>query len=208
MIVFTMTDTTKAAMVAALAAHGTDRLAVLGLGRVQREDSALATGAVMAAWPMDQDGLHRVHVSDDAGYIAWRAFIIAEIAAGRGLREKLDGYREALGIETRPAYDYVCLATKGLGIRPCKDADHDEWSTGTTYVVLSGAMTEPRKRWAKSAWHQRAKAHEALVEAGLAVPGRNTWYPQAYCLFDEPKRVVPAPTLSPAEDDALSSLAA
>jgi hypothetical protein len=209
MILFTTNAETKDSMVAALAAHGTDRLAVAGLGRVRREDSALATGAVIAAWPADDDGSYRIALNDPAAMIAWRAFILAEIAAGRGERTKhRAGYCAALGIQTEPAYEYACAAAKGYGVRPCADADHDSWSNATEWVVASGGAADPRKRWARSSWRGRANAHEALAAAGLALPVRNTWSPIATCLFSQPKRVVPTPVLTLAEDDAIASLAA
>lgn len=209
MFVFTMNSTTTEAMIAALAAHGTDRLAVVGLGRVARDDSALATGALMSVWPADEDGMYRVALSDNAGLIAWRAFIIAEIAAGRGLQDKhLSGYRAALGIETEPAYDYACAAAKDFGVRPCADADHDSWSDGTEWVVESGDMPDPRARWSRSSWGGRVRAHERLAEAGLALPGQYKWSPIATCLFSQPKRHVTAPSLSLVEDAAIASLAA
>ena len=209
MILFTMNAATTEATMAALAAHGADRLAVVGLGRITRDDSAPATGGLMKVWTPDDDGLYRVALNDNAGLIAWRSFIIAEIAAGRGLRDKhLAGYRAALRVETEPAYHYVCAAAKGYGVRPCADADHDSWSNATEWVVESGDMTDPRKRWARSSWRGRANAHEALAAAGLALPGRSTWSPVATCLFSQPKPHLPAPTLSSAEDAAIASLAA
>ena len=74
--------------------------------------------------------------------------------------------------------------------------------------MLDGVMDESRKRWARSAWRQRAKAHEAFAAAGLAIRGRSTWNPKATCLFEEPDPIVPAPKLAPIDDDALTRFVA
>ena len=208
MINFVMNSETKAAIVAALAEHGADRLALVGLGRIRREDSALATSSILMAWPADGDGLHRVALSDTAALIVWRAYILAEIAAGRGRRADLDGYCASLGVETEPAYDYVVAAVRGcrIRIRPCADADHDSWSAGVEWVVENGDMPDPKKHWASSMWSNRARAHRALAESGLALPGQRTWGPVATCLFDQPERAIAPPTLTPAESDALAGL--
>lgn len=208
MINYVMNSKTKAAVVAALAEHGTDRLTMLGLGRIRREDCALATATVLSAWPADADGMYRVALSDTAALIVWRAYILAEIAAGRGRRADLDGYCARLGVRTEPAYEYVVAAVRGCGIRirPCADADHDSWSAGVEWVVENGGLPDPRKTWASSAWSQRARAHRALAEVGLALPGRRTWDPASTCLFDQPERAIATPTLTPAESDALADL--
>jgi triphosphoribosyl-dephospho-CoA synthetase len=57
------------AVAAAISAYGTDRLATAGLGRVRREDSALARSGIVGSWPADQDGMCRVALSDHAGMI-------------------------------------------------------------------------------------------------------------------------------------------
>jgi hypothetical protein len=89
------------------------------------------------------------------------------------------GTTPALGIETEPAYEFVCKLTKGHGIRPCADVDHDGWSRATGWVVMDGDATDPRGQWASSIWRGRAEAHAVHAAVGLAVPGRGTWYPQA-----------------------------
>jgi hypothetical protein len=125
MIVYTVTDETKAAVVAALAAHGSDCLALAGLGRIAKEDSALATGAIVAVWPADADGMYRIALNDAAGMIVWRAYMCAEIAAGRGKRRNVGRYCDALGVEARTAHAYVVAAVKGTGMRPLAG---DSWS--------------------------------------------------------------------------------
>lgn len=203
-----MTLEKRAAMVVALQAHGTDRLSVAGLGRVHRNDSALVTAAIVSVWPAEADGTLKVALTDVAGFIAWRAFILAEIAAGRGKRSDIAGYCATLGVETREAYEYVCVAAKGHGVRPCADADHDDWSEGTGWVAFSGRSAEPRNRWARSAWARRANAHRSLAAAGLALPGQPTWCPVATCLFDEPAPVAPMHMLSPTDAAALMVIGA
>lgn len=208
MITFTVNTETRDALAAALDSHGADRLANVGLGRIKAYDTARATAAIVAAWPTAEDGMHRISLSDTAGFINWRAFILSEVAAGRGkLDDHLQGYCQSLGISTVQAYDYVCAAAKGLGIRPCKDADHDAWSAGVRWVALSGNVADPRRTWARSAWHQRARAHEVLAAAGLTYPIRNTWTPVATCLFVQPKRDEPRPTLSLADEAAIARFA-
>ncbi len=204
MIVYTMTAQTKAAIVAALAAHGADRLAVAGLGRVLRGDSALTTAAFLSAWPVDPDGKYRVALNVAAGMIAWRAYILEEIALGRGRRDNIAAYCQALGIETRQAFHYVMAVLKGSGMRACAFGC---WSENTKFVACSGNVPEPRKQWARSAWAGRARAHAALAEVGLALPNRPIWRPLATCLFDEPVLVKPARFLAPADEEALTRLA-
>jgi hypothetical protein len=204
MIVFTMDAVTKAAVVAALEAHGADTLTLVGLGRVRAEDSALATGAVMSVWPADDDGKFRIALTDTAGVIAWRAYMAAEIAADRGKRMHLGRYGDALGVDFRTDYKYVAEAVKGTGLRPVSGAS---WSDGTMWVACDGDVADPRKRWARSAWRGRATAHEKLAEVGLAVRGQPTWKPLATCLFDAPMAVTPSPVLAPADDAAIAELA-
>jgi hypothetical protein len=206
MIVYTMNADTKGAVVAALAAHGTDRLAMVGLGRVARDDSALATGAIVGAWPADADGLYRIALTATAALILWRAFMCAEIAAGRGKRRDIGRYCDALGVEVYTAYEYVVAALKGTGMRPLAGVG---WSDNTMWVACDGeGIADPRKRWARSAWRGRAKAHETLAQVGLAVRGQPTWQPRATCLFAAPLSVTPAPVLAPADEEALTWLAA
>ncbi|UYO45727.1 hypothetical protein KQX63_06855 [Rhodopseudomonas palustris] len=207
MILYTVTEETRDAVVAALGAHGSDRLATIGIGRIRREDSVPVTAAIVAAWPADDDGLHRIWLSNTAGYIAWRAFILGEIAAGRGLRSAIDSYKAALGIETVPAFDYVCSVVQGKGLRPCKDAGRCCWSAGVTWVVADGNMDHPRKKWKSSAWYQRAHAHEVLADVGLALPGQYRWSPRATALFCQPRLTTPRPVLSPADDAAIAAIA-
>ncbi|MBB5046855.1 hypothetical protein HNR60_001604 [Rhodopseudomonas rhenobacensis] len=201
MIIYTMTQETKTALVAALRAHGTDPLATCGLGRIRRDDDALATEGIVAAWPADADGMYRIALDDKSGLLAWRCYMLAEIAAGRGRLADRDDYESALGISTVPAFEYVCAAAKGRGVRPCRDADHDFWSSGTSWVVNPDRAREPKGRFSGSAWRGRADTHRALAGAGLALPGRNVWSPVATALFVQP-RPAPAPVAMAAEDDA------
>jgi hypothetical protein len=205
MIIYTMTAQTKAAMVAALEAHGADRLALAGLGRVSKDDCALATAAIVSVWPADADGMYRVALKATAGLIAWRTYMLAEIAAGCGKRRNIGRYCDALGVEVYTAYDYVVAALKGTGMRPLAGIS---WSDNMMWLACDGEVAEPRKRWARSAWRGRAKAHETLAEVGLAVRGQPTWNPLATCLFDAPLSVTPAPALAPVDDAAIAELAA
>ncbi|TWI70544.1 hypothetical protein IQ16_03717 [Bradyrhizobium huanghuaihaiense] len=204
MIIFSVSREFKAALVAGLTAHGTDRLVLAGLGRVSRENSAAAIAAVIAAWPAEPDGRYRIALSDVAGYIVWRSFVCSEIALGRGKRDDVATYRAALGIETKAAYDYVAAVVKGSRMRPCSGRT---WSDNTRWVVFSSKIEEPRARWSRSAWVARARAHKVLADAGLALPRQPTWKPIATALFDEPKRVEAPPVLSAEDDAALAALA-
>ncbi|MGY0572794.1 hypothetical protein ACTGJ9_018365 [Bradyrhizobium sp. RDM12] len=201
MIIYTVDAKIKAALVASLTAHGTDRLVLAGLGRVSRENSAAATASIIAVWPAEPEGSYRIALSDVAGYIVWRAYICAEIGAGRGRREDIAKYQAALGVQTKAAYSYVAAIAKGSSMRPCCGS---AWSDNTRWVVCSGDAEEPRRRWARSAWAARARAHRILTEFGLSLPRQSTWRPIATALFDEPVCVVP---LAPEDDAALSLLA-
>lgn len=204
MIRYTMTTETKDALHAALQAHGADHLAPAGLGRVSRDDSALATAAIIGAWPADADGMHRLALNDEAGLIAWRAYILAEIAARRGRRADIAKYGADLGVQTEDAYDYVTTVVRGTGLRPCTGI---YWSERTKWVACSGEVAEPRKRWASSACRARANAHRIFAEVGLTLPNQPTWHPVATALFDVPVRIAPAPMLAPADDAAIADVA-
>jgi hypothetical protein len=186
MITITATNETKASLADALTAHLTDDRLTLGLKRLRREDKPLTVLAMVSPWPADADGFYRIALSDHAGVIAYRAFMMAEINAGRGRLSSMDDYHDLLAIETEPAYEFVCLLTKGRGIRPCSDADHDSWSKATRWVVTDGNAKDPSAKWARSTWRGRAHAHEVYAAVGLAVPGRGKWYPLATMLFRIP----------------------
>ncbi|MCU1349616.1 MAG: hypothetical protein JWO56_2646 [Acidobacteria bacterium] len=205
MIVYRLAPETAAAMAEALRAHGADRLAVAGLGAVRREDTALPTAAVVEAWP-ETDGVRRVALSDAAGAIAWRAFVLAEVAAGR--MRLLRWYEETLGVEMRPAYGYVCAVMKGSGHRACSSAKREGWTLATHWVLDPEGQPDPRGKWKQSIWHARSTTHRAYAAAGLAVAGRKVWNPIATALFHEPVPVVPPPALNLAEEAALRELAA
>jgi hypothetical protein len=152
MIVYTVNAETKGAMAAALAAHGTDRLTLAGLGRIARDDSALATSAIVVAWPADADGLCPIALNDTAGMIVWRVYMLAEIAAGRGKRRNIGRYCDALGVEVRTAHAYVVAAVKGTGMRPSRR-------------YLAGEYDVGRLRWR---WDRRSA--RALGSLGLEGP--------------------------------------
>lgn len=204
MIIFFVNREFKAALVAGLKTHGTDRLVLAGLGHMSRENSAAAIAAVIAAWPAEPDGRYRIALSDVAGYIVWRSFVCSEIALGRGKRDDVATYRAALGIQTTAAYDFVAAVVKGSRMRPCSGRT---WSDNTRWVVCSSNTEEPRPRWARSAWAGRARAHKVLADAGLALPRRPTWKPVATALFEEPNRIEAPPVLSAEDDAALAALA-
>lgn len=204
MIIFSVDQESKAALIASLTAHGTNRLVLAGLGRVPRENSAAAIASIIAAWPQEPNGLYQIALGDMAGYIVWRAFVCSEIAAGRGKRDDIATYRSALGVQTVAAYDYVAAVVKGSRMRPCTDRT---WSDNAHWVVCSSNTEEPRARWSRSAWAARARAHKILADAGLALPRQPTWRPVATALFEEPKRVEARPFLSSEDDAALAALA-
>lgn len=203
MIIFSVSREFKAALVAGLTAHGTDRLVLAGLGRVSRENSAAAIAAVIAAWPAEPDGRYRIALSDVAGYIVWRSFVCSEIALGRGKRDDVATYRAAPGIETKAAYDYVAAVVKAAA---CGRAPAERGLT-----IRGGWSLAPKSkslaRVGRSAWVARARAHKVLADAGLALPRQPTWKPIATALFDEPKRVEAPPVLSAEDDAALAALA-
>jgi hypothetical protein len=210
MIIYTLSAETKAAIIVALVNHGADPRMSGALDRVPREETPLALSGIITAWPTDANGMFRISLSDVAGALVWRAYVIAEIAAGRGRMFDIVSYADRVGVETSPAYDYVKAQMKGRGVRPVgeNDAGRRFWSDSVLWVFADGDVAEPRKRWASSAWRGRAVAHETLAAAGLAVAGRSTWRPQATLLFATPKLVKPAPALAPADEAALAELAA
>jgi hypothetical protein len=175
--------------------HGTDARLSGALGRVLREDSPLAVGGIICAWPAESDGRFRIALSDVAGNIVWRAFAIAEIATGRGRLSAVDEY----------------AARFASGVSPCVDANRDSWTRATEWILRDG-IPDACKRWPdphkrRAHCHQLAKAHERYAAAGLAMPDQDLWRPRATLLFLTPKPVETQQTLAPADEEALTWLA-
>jgi hypothetical protein len=210
MIVYTVNAETKAEIIGALSAHGTDPRMSGALGRVKREDSPLAIAGIVEAWPADADGRYRISLSYTAGTLVWRAYAIAYIARGgnHGRLGSIRWFEDVLGVATEPAYEYVCHQVKGRGVRPCANASRMSWSSATKWVVEDGDIPEPRRRWARSTWRGRAVAHDTYREIGLALtPNRGAWSPCATLLFHTPKSTPVQPMLSPADEAALMKFA-
>ncbi|OYU91972.1 MAG: hypothetical protein CFE29_03755 [Bradyrhizobiaceae bacterium PARB1] len=162
-----------------------------GLGRVESSDRPGLLPYAIDSWDPDANGICEIKMRDQAGLIAWRAFVLAELAAGRGRLSDLPAIEKKLGIEeTEPAFDFVKAVVKGSGARP---TDGYSWSAGVEWVVEGGAMPDPRKRWARSAWRARAAAHELCAENRLTLPMTNKWQPRPTALFRQPKVHVPPP---------------
>ncbi|SDG59782.1 hypothetical protein SAMN05216338_1001857 [Bradyrhizobium sp. Rc2d] len=211
MIIYTITKAVRDNVTAVLRLHHDDpRMAGGFKVKVRRDELPGSLAAVVDAWPAEQDGTYKIALSEVAGALVWRAYAIAEIAAGRGKLAAVDEYGKRLGVaHFDTAFAYVCDQMRGHGIRPCSDADRDCWSEATHWVTRDGYTVEPRGRWARSTWARRAIAHEAFAAAGLARPGRNTWHPEATMLFvaPRPERQPASTTLTEEEDAALASLA-
>lgn len=212
MIVFSVNKAMRDCIVAALRIHHDDHRMLGGLtAKIKREEIPAALAGLFDIWPADQDGAYRVALSDVGGTLVWRAYAIAEIAAGRGTLATLDKHSKRFGVvRFDPAFAYICDQMRGRGVRPCSDADRDCWADTTSWVVNDGFAGEPRKRWARSTWARRANTHEAYAVAGLAKRGCSTWYPEATLLFVTPR---PEPALvhavlSPEDDAAMANLAA
>jgi hypothetical protein len=107
-------------------------------------------------------------------------------------------------VEVNTDCEYVVDVLKGTGMRPLVGL---HWSDSMMWIACDGNVAEPRKRWARSAWRGRAKAHETLAEIGLAVAGQPTWKPLATALFDAPISVAPPPILAPVDEAAIARLA-
>lgn len=208
MITYKVTAETKSALVAALAARGDDPRMSGALGRVAREEATPFLAGFISVWPAEANGSHRIALSDVAATLVWRAYAIAEIAAGRGRLADLADYQVSLGVdETQPAFDYVCHQMKGSGIRPCATADHDGWTAATEWVVRDGDLPDPRTRWVRDAFYSRYATYRRYAALGLAMPGQDSQRPKATLLFVTPKPTKPQPTLTSAEDAAIAELA-
>jgi hypothetical protein len=205
MIIYTVTKAVRDAIVAALIAHAEDPRMGGALRRVSRQDSPAVLAGIISAWPAEADGRFRIALPDVPGTLVWRAYVIAEITAGRGRLSVVDEYAAKFGIDhPKPAFEYVCSKMRGRGVRPCASAKHDSWATTTLWIMQ---LSHPRKLMTPTSWRARAVAHEKYAEAGLTLPVGNIWYPKATILFVTPKPVKPQPTLTPADDAAIAELA-
>ncbi|MGJ4932251.1 hypothetical protein ACQR1I_35475 [Bradyrhizobium sp. HKCCYLS2038] len=209
MITFSMDKSVRDSIVAALRFHHDDpRLFGRLTGAIRREEMPSWLAILCEVSPAERDGTYRFAITDAGGALVWRAYAIAEITAGRGRLATLRAHSTSLGIKSfEPAFDYICRQMQGRGVRPCRDGRHNCWSDVTDWVVNDGAAEEPRKRWARSTWGRRARAHEAYIAAGLANGGTNVWRPEATLLFVTPRAEPTPKTLSPADDAFLASLA-
>jgi hypothetical protein len=203
-IIFKVTAETKTAISTALRGHAGDASITLGVGKRDiRENAPVVVAHIIDVWPGESDETYRVALNDNAGLIAYRALMRAEIVAGRGLKRDEEQYETTLGVEFCDARDYVKALGKGHGFRPVSG---EKWSVGAEWVSVDGNRPDPRQKWARSAWRIRARAHEHSVDAGLAVAGRNTWRPRATMLWLEPVKFVAPEVLTKADLAALEAL--
>jgi hypothetical protein len=204
MQILTMNAETKASVLAALNVYATSPGILV---TIRKHDEQPATIAMMLEhWPADADGLFRIGLIFPHVTIVWRAWALAEIAAGRGLLRDFESYRDKLGIESMStAYEYAAKLLKGSGCNGV-NGDRNDWSKAAYWVLYDAE--KPKPKWAPSVWRTRAKTHEAFAAVNLAMPGRPTWYPQATMLCMTPKEVVPPPTLAPADAEYLAALGA
>jgi hypothetical protein len=208
MISFRTGASTRDALATALRSYQDDPRLRAGLKGLTRDEAPVILSHVVAVWPAEADGSFRLAFSDNGGEVVWRAFCLAEIAAGRGLRQNSGSYEKSLGVTLEPAFEAVCALTHGLSIRPCLDKHHKHWSQGTAWIYADRDMPDPkRKKFASTAWRQRARAHEIYAGMGLAVAGRGIWNPQATILFDRPTRTKPPPVFDLSDEAAISALA-
>jgi hypothetical protein len=212
MLTITVTAETKALLLAALDAHATD--GAIGLKTRRRDEDPRIVAPVVAAWPADADGMYRIALSLRDLTILWRAYSLAEIAAGRGQRAAAHEYAAALGltigVDLVDAYGYVAQRLAGSGVRGV-NGSRDGWTKPCLWVVRDGETRKPKHQYANSEWRSRARTHEACAAVGLAMPGRNTWDPRATMLFLTPREKLqsaPALALSPVEDEAIEGLMA
>ncbi|MEH2512229.1 hypothetical protein V1291_003583 [Nitrobacteraceae bacterium AZCC 1564] len=204
MVIFSMSEDTKSRILAALDAHGNAPLATASRRRIKFRDFPWVTREVMAPWPADEDGIHRVVMTDVAAAITWRAFVLAEIAAGRGCRSDLNEYRTLLGIETRPAFDYVCLVARQRHVN-CADAARTRWTKATQWLVDGGGDI-PKGRSARDIRYLRESTHRKLAALGLLLLNQPLTRPVPTALFDEPAPRPPATVLAPADEAAIMNL--
>lgn len=91
-------------------------------------------------------GLRHAPIAIAFRSIRLRAFVLAEIAAGRGCRSDFNEYRTLFGIETRPAFDHVCLVARQRYVN-CSDAARTRWKNATQWLV-NGGGDNPQGRFA------------------------------------------------------------
>jgi len=114
-----VTAETQTKLVAALNVHALDPRICVTVRR-HAESPAFISG-IIDAWPADEDGLFRPALSFDHLTVLWRAYALAEIAAGRGWRKFGEDYASELGLtggDFVPAFDYAAKRLKGAGVRP------------------------------------------------------------------------------------------
>lgn len=152
MIIYNLTKEVRDDVIAALRLHQDDpRLAGGFTVKVTRNEIPAALADTIEVWPPALDGTYKIALSDVAGALVWRAYAIAEIAAGRGRLAAVDDYVKRLGIvHPAEAFAYICDQMRGRGIRPCRDADHDCWTEATRWLKCDGHTDEPRKRWTRA----------------------------------------------------------
>jgi hypothetical protein len=193
-------DTTRQTLLAALDAHAMDHS--IGVKIRRRDEDRRTIAATVAAWPADADGLFRIALPHRDLTILWRAWALAEIAAGRGARAAADEYAAKLNLTIAPdltdAYDYVAARLAGSGVHGT-NGSRTGWTQSAMWVLGDGETRKPYRRYEASGWRSRARAHDACAATGLALPGRNTWHPKATMLF-----LTPVEKLSPAQAVALT----
>ena len=206
MIILNVTDEMKTALSDALRNCANDSTITLGISKRDiRENAPVVIAQIIDVWPPEIGGSYKLAFNDVAVLIAYRALILSEIVAGRGLKRDKKYYETNLGIEFSNAKSYVKALGKKHGFRPVSG---ERWSIGAEWVAVDGCQSEPRGKWSRSAWRTRAKAHENSVLAGLAVTGRNIWDPRATMLWLEPVKYVPRNVLADEDLAALEALAA
>lgn len=206
MIILNVTDEMKTALLDALRNCANDSTITLGISKRDiRENAPVVIAKIIDVWPPEVGGSYKLAFNDVAGLIAYRALMLAEIAAGRGLKCDKKYYETNLGIEFSNAKSYAKALGKEHGFRPVSG---ERWSLGAEWVAVDGYQNEPRGKWARSIWRNRARAHENSVLAGLAVAGRNIWDPRATMLWLEPAKSVPPEMLAIEDLAALEALAA
>jgi hypothetical protein len=198
-----ITAETKTAVLAALNAYA---LAPEILVTIRKhDDNPRVIALIIEPWPADEDDMFTIGLLFAHLTILWRAYALYEIAAGRGLRKDADKYAAQLGIKLVPAFDYVAKRLKGTRTRGV-NGSRTAWTNGFEWVRYDGDVRKPGPKFARSAWRARAVAHTACIAAGLALPGRNTWNPQATMLFATPEAQIAPPTLAKVDADALATL--
>ena len=198
-----ITAETKTAVMAALRVYALAPEICVTIRK--HDDNVRVIVLIIESWPADADGMFTIGLSFAHLTVLWRAYALSEIAAGRGLRKNADEYAARLGIDLVPAFDYVARRLKGTGFRGT-NGDRTAWTKGFEWVRYDGDVRKPGRKFASSAWRARAIAHTACIAAGLALPGRDTWNPQATMLFATPEEQIAPPPLAKVDADALAGL--